>query len=82
MKITDVQDYSIRLPYQFEKYNREKSYIIFEGGTEEEYNGHKVFVGSFIVHIYYKGNYRFDCKIETWGDGRSVYSVTHKKINE
>lgn len=81
MKITDCQDYAIRMPHTTEKYNREKSYIIFEGGTEQEYNGHKVYVGTFIVHIWYKGNYRFDCKIETWENGKKIYSVTFKKIN-
>lgn len=80
MKITEYQDYAIRMPIEFEKYNREKSSIIFEAGTEEEYNYHKVYVGTFIAHIWYKGNYRFDCKIETWGNGKKVYAVTHKKI--
>lgn len=80
MEITDAQDYTIRLPIEFEKYNRKKSSIIFEDGTEQMYNNHKVYVGSFMVRIYYKGYYKFDCMIETWGNGKKVYSVTHKKI--
>ena len=80
MKITDCQDYTIRMPIDFERYNREKSNIIFEAGSEQNFNEHPVFVGTFIAHIWYKGNYRFDCKIETWGNGQTIYSVTHKKI--
>lgn len=81
MLISDLNDYAIRLPIEFEKYNREKSSIIFEGGTEQNYNGRLVFVGSFIAKIWYKGVYRFDCEIETWGNGKKLYSVTHKKLN-
>lgn len=81
MLISDLNDYAIRLPVEFENYNREKSSIIFEGGTQQFYNGRLVFVGSFIAKIWYKGVYRFDCEIETWGNGKKLYSVTHKKIN-
>lgn len=81
MIITDLNDYAIRLPIKFEKYNRGKSSIIFEGGTVQNYNGRLVFVGSFIAKIWYKGIYRFDCEIETWGNGKKLYSVTHKKLN-
>lgn len=82
MIISDLNDHAIRIPIEFENYNREKSSIIFEGGTKQKYNENTyVFVGTFIAKIWYKGVYRFDCEIETWGNGQKVYSVTHKKIN-
>ena len=81
MIISDLNDYAIKMPIEFENYNREKSSIIFEGGTKQNYDGRSVFVGSFIAKIWYKGVYRFDCEIETWGNGKKLYSVTHKKIN-
>lgn len=56
MVILDIQDKVIRNFSYFKNYNREKSYIIFEGGSfSKDYAD-----GSFIAHIFRKGNFRFD----------------------
>lgn len=75
MHITDGQDYAITL--SMGKYDRDKSNIIFEGGNEtKDGNGNACYIGSFIVHIYRKGKYRFDCEFI----GEREYSVEKRKI--
>ncbi|MBP5457587.1 MAG: hypothetical protein J6Y37_13940 [Paludibacteraceae bacterium] len=77
MKITDGQDRAILLA--LDGYNREKSNVTAESGTEIMINGRLSYVGVFHAHIYRKGNYRFECEREVWGDGTEHYCVEHKK---
>ena len=52
------------------------NYILAEaGGPQMAENGTMYFVGSFIAHIYRKGNYRFECSFN-----RDEVTVTCKKI--
>lgn len=57
MKISDIEDRYISMVFPY--YNREKSELIFIGGSLS--NGHG-FSGALIVHIYRKGNFRIDCE--------------------
>ena len=53
-----------------------ENYIIAEAGAPQiAENGTMYFVGSFIAHIYRKGNYRFDCEFN-----RDKVNVTYRKI--
>ena len=62
-------------------YDKDKSEIIMEfGGEQTSKDGEKFWVGSFIAKLWHRGTYRFDCKLETWGDGKQYYSVEHKKV--
>ena len=79
MDITNAQDYAITL--SLDKYNRERSSILFEGGTTTIEEGEERYIGSFIAKIYRKGKFRFDCQIEIWGNGQRVYSVDMRKIS-
>lgn len=78
MHITDGQDEAIRL--SLDNYDRERSDIIAEGGSDTEWDGKKYYIGSFVAHVWRKGRYRFDCRFETWGNGERVYSVDMKKV--
>jgi hypothetical protein len=53
-----------------------ENYIVAEaGGPQIAENGMMYFVGSFIAHIYRKGNYRFECEFN-----RDKVNVTCRKI--
>lgn len=77
MRITDGQDRAILLA--FDEYNRAKSLVTSESGTEIMIDGRLSFVGVFHARIYRKGNFCFECGKEVWGDGSEHYCVEHKK---
>lgn len=84
MHITLSQEMVINLAVDRPKNWREespaKSYIIFEaGGPQIAEDGRTWFIGSFIAHLYHRGDYRFDTKFERIG-GKQYVSVGHKKI--
>ena len=70
MRISDLQDAAIKWSECFPHYNREKSYIKCEIASEEK----DKYVGTFLVHIYYKGDYHFNCGF----DKRGLYNITIK----
>lgn len=76
MKISELEHDAIIWSEQFKSYNRDKSYIIFESASSCIFNGTERFSGSFIAHIYRKGDFRFDCGVNTYGE----YEVVTKKI--
>ena len=81
MEITNNQDYAIALSLGTFNYNREKSSIIFEAGTNvNDRSGRMVFVGSFIAHLYHRGKFRFDCELEII-NGKQYYSIDKKKLS-
>lgn len=56
MIILDIQDKCIRNFLHFKNYNREKSYIIFEGGVFDKNYAE----GVFFAHIFRKGDFKFE----------------------
>ncbi len=82
MRITVSQQMVINLAMNNPKgwMNDEKSYIIAEaGGPQMAEDGRIWFIGSFLAHLHYRGNFRFDTKFERIGNKQYV-SVDHKKI--
>ena len=66
--ITDLEHEAILWSEQFNGYNREKSYIICECASSVNYNGIDRFDGTFVVHIYRKGNFNFTCGVNRYGE--------------
>ena len=84
MHITLSQEMVINLavdrPKNWREDGADQSYIIMEAGSPQMANdGREWFIGSFIAHLWHRGNYRFDCKFENIG-GKQYVSVDHKKI--
>lgn len=76
MVITELEHNAILFSEQFNGYNREKSDVICEWASTCTYNGVERFSGSFLVHIFRKGTFRFDCGVNKYGE----YEVTTKKV--
>jgi hypothetical protein len=80
MDITPEQDYAIAFALGTFNYHKEKSEILFEAGRNvTDKSGREVFVGAFIVHLYRRGKFRFECKLEDIL-GKQFYSVDKEKI--
>ena len=84
MHITFSQEMVINLavdrPKCWSNDDPNKSYIIAEaGGPQMANDGRMWFIGSFVAHLYHRGNFRFDAKFENIG-GKQYVSVDHKKI--
>lgn len=79
MEITNNQDYAIAFALGTFNYHREKSYVICESGRNvTDKNGCSVFVGVFVAHLHYRGNFRFTCYLEEIM-GKQFYSVDKEK---
>ena len=76
MEITKLQHDASIWSEQFPNYNREKSYKKCEGCSSCNFNGRRMYCGTFIVHIYRKGDYHFKCGIDEFGQ----YFVESKKF--
>lgn len=64
MPITDTQNDAIIWSELFPNYNREKSYIKCEIASSCRYKGKDMYNGTFVVHIYRKGDFHFECGID------------------
>ena len=76
MEIRKPQHDAIIWSEQFPNYNREKSYIKCESCSSCNFNGRRMYCGTFIVHIYRKEDYHFKCGIDEFGQ----YFVENKKF--
>ena len=72
MPITDLEHEAILWSEQFNGYNRKDSYIVCECAGSVNYNGIDRFDGTFVVHIYRKGSFRFTCGVDKHGDYGTV----------
>lgn len=68
MPITDLEHEAILWSEQFNGYNRGKSHIICECAGSVNHNGIDRFDGTFVAHIYRKGNFRFTCGVDKHGE--------------
>ena len=72
MEITKLQHDAIIWSEQFPNYNRVKC----ETCSSCNFDGRRMYCGTFIVHIYRKGDYHFKCGIDEFGQ----YFVENKKF--
>ena len=83
MFITESQNNVILLAtynYARQPYNRDKSWIISEDGAPQyDELGRYWFVGTFVAHLWHRGDYRFEVKFERFGDGRQFVNVVSHK---
>ena len=62
--ITDTEHEAIEWSEMFPNYNREKSYIVCECAGTIHHKGKDRFDGTFVVHIYRKGDFHFRCGVD------------------
>ncbi len=68
LPITDTEHDAILFSEIFPNYKRENSYIVCECASTIRNNGKDRFDGTFVVHIYHRGDFHFSCGVDKNGE--------------